>query len=86
MHLLGEKTWRLYYPHSFCSACTSYFLLSTLFLPYLHELEVARWLPLWLVEVADKDSFADDYLKHVYCACFFVICVYNLARLHIDVS
>ena len=50
------------------------------------ELEVAGRLPLWLVEVADKNSFADDHLNHMYYACFLVICVYNLALSHIDVS
>ena len=67
------------YPHNFCSVSTSCFLLST-------EVEVAGRLPLWLVEVADKDSFADDHLNHVYYACFFVICVYDLALSHIDIS
>ena len=43
-------------------------------------------MPLWLVEVADKDSFADDHLDHVYYACFLVICGYNITLSHIDVS
>ena len=61
---------------------TSYFYtVST-----IPELEGAGRLPLWLVEVADKDSFADDHLNHVYYACFLAICVYNLAFSHIDVS
>ena len=47
---------------------------------------MAGRLPLWLVEVADKDSFADNHLNHVYYACFLVICVYDLTLLHTGVS
>ena len=60
---------------------TSFYTVST-----IPEVEVAGRLPLWLVEVADKDSFADDHLNHVYYACFLVICIYDLALSHIDVS
>ena len=84
MHLFSEKHGGFITHITFAVylLATSYFLHCF----YYTELEVAGKLPLWLVEVADKDSFADDHLKHVYYACFLVICVYDLALSHIDVS
>ena len=63
--------------------CIYYLLLTFYLVSTMPELKVAGRLPLWLIVVAEIDSFSGNHLNLVYYACFLVICSYNLALLHI---